>query len=171
MPTFTVHAPPPKKGQAATKPERFVFVRDGFHVWAFVLAPFWLLVHRLWLALLGYLVVSAVLGLALVLLGVSAQVQWPASLLVSLLVGFEAATLWRWTLERRGWKTLGFVVGEDREIAEQCFYAAWVNRAVAPPPADLPEPQYGAPYGTPVRRGSPSPTDVIGLFPEPGLKR
>ena len=169
MPTFTVHAPPPKKGEAATEPERFVFVRDGFHVWAFVLAPLWLLAHRLWLALLGYLVVSVVLALLLVLLRVSAQVQLPASLLVALLVGFEAATIWRWTLGRRGWKTLGFVVGEDREIAEQRFYAAWANRAAAPlaPPADWPEPQ----YGTPVRRGSPSPTDVIGLFPEPGLKR
>ncbi len=173
MPTFTVHAPPLKQGETASAPERFVFVRDGFHVWALLLAPFWLLVHRLWLALLGYLVVSFVLGLVLVLLGVSAQMQWPASLLVSLLVGFEAATLWRWTLARRGWETLGFVVGEDREIAEQRFYAAWSNRAAVPPapPADLPEPQYGAQYASPVRRGSPSPTDVIGLFPEPGLKR
>jgi hypothetical protein len=173
MPTFIVHAPPPRQGEAATEPERFVFVRDGFHVWAFVLAPFWLLAHRLWLALLGYLVVSFVLGLVLVLLGVSAQVQLPASLLVALLVGFEAATLWRWTLARRGWKTLGFVVGEDREIAEQRFYAAWATRAAAPPPppVDLPAPQYGAQYGTPVRRGPPSLTDVIGLFPEPGLKR
>ena len=173
MPTFIVHAPPPKKGAAATEPERFVFVRDGFHVWAFVLAPFWLLAHRLWLALLGYLVVSFVLALVLFMFGVSAQVQWPVGLLISLLVGFEAATLWRWTLARRGWKTLGFVVGEDREIAEQRFYAAWANRVAAPPtaPATLPEPQYGAQYASPVRRGSPSPTDVIGLFPEPGLKR
>lgn len=172
MPTFTVHAPPLKPGETAA-PERFVFVRDGFHVWAFVLAPFWLLAHRLWLVLLGYLVVSVVLGLVLVLFGVSAQVQLPASLLVALLVGFEAATLWRWTLGRRGWKTLGFVVGEDREIAERRFYAAWTNRAATPPapPADLPEPQYGAQYASPVRRGAPSPTDVIGLFPEPGLKR
>ncbi len=173
MPTYTVHAPPPRQGETTSAPERFVFVRDGFHFWAFLLAPLWLLWRRLWLALLGYLVVSFALALALALLGVSARAQWPASLLVALLVGFEAATLWRWTLTRRGWKTLGFVVGEDREIAERRFYAAWVNRAPTPPapPADMPEPQYGAPYASPVRRGSPSPTDVIGLFPEPGLKR
>src|SRR5664279_1359592 len=116
MPTFTVHAPPPNKGEAATEPERFVFVRDGFHVWAFVLAPLWLLVHRLWLALLGYLIVSFMLGLMLFLLGVSTRAQLPVSLLVALLVGFEAATIWRWTLGRHGWKTLGIVVGEDREM-------------------------------------------------------
>ena len=169
MPTFTVHQPPPRKGEAASGPERFVFVRDGFYVWAFVLAPLWLLVHRLWLALVGYLVLSFLFALMLVLLGVSAWVQLPASLLIALLVGFEAATLWRWTLARRGWTTLGFVVGEDRELAERRFYAAWANRAAAPlaPPRDLPEPQYGAL----VRRGPPSPSDVIGLFPEPGNQR
>ena len=43
MPTYTVHEPPPRKGETVTAPERFVFVRDGFYVWAFLLAPLWLL--------------------------------------------------------------------------------------------------------------------------------
>ena len=51
------------------------------------------------------------------------------SLLLALLVGFEAASLWRWTLTRRGWKTLGFVVGDDEENAERRFFAAWTARA------------------------------------------
>ena len=58
MPTFTVHAPPPKIGDSAADPERFVFVRDGFYFWAFVLAPLWLLLHRLWLVLAGYITVN-----------------------------------------------------------------------------------------------------------------
>lgn len=169
MPTFTVHAPPPRQGEAATSPERFVFVHDGFHLWAFLLAPLWLLVKRLWLAFAIYVVVSAVLGVGLALLGVSSSLQWVVGLLMALLMGFEAATVWRWTLTRRGWKTLGFVVGEDVEMAERRFYAAWTNRAAEPPapPPALPEPR----YGLAVRRGPPSPTDVIGLFPEPGAQR
>ena len=51
MPTYTVHAPPPTPGRTARDPERFVFVRDGFHFWAFLLAPLWLLAQRLWLVL------------------------------------------------------------------------------------------------------------------------
>ena len=43
MPTYTVHQPPPRKGEAASAPERFVFVRDGFHFWAFLLGPLWML--------------------------------------------------------------------------------------------------------------------------------
>jgi hypothetical protein len=165
MPTYTVHAPLPKQGDTTSAPERFVFVRDGFHTWAFLLAPLWLLWRRLWLALLGYVVVSVALGAFLYLLGVSLTVKFLAGALLSLLVGFEAPTLWRWTLVRRGWRSLGFVVGDDREAAERRFFATWANRAEPPAPVpDLPEPHYGAM----ARRGPPS--GVIGLFPEPGAR-
>ena len=167
MPTFTVHAPPPRQGKSASAPERFVFVRDGFHFWAFLLAPLWLLWRRLWLAFVGYVLVSVVLGAILFLLGVSTNVKLIASVLVSLLAGLEAATLWRWTLTRRGWRALGFVSGDDREAAERRFYAAWANHAEPPvAQSDLPEPHYGAM----ARRSAQSSPDVIGLFPEPGAR-
>jgi hypothetical protein len=166
MPTYTVHEPPPRKSESVTNPERFVFVRDGFYFWAFVLAPLWLLLHRLWLALLGYLVLNLVFGVALYLIGAPTVVKFLASFLIALLIGFEAATLWRWTLTRRGWKALGFVIGEDAEMAERRFYAEWGKRADVAP-ASPPEPK----YATPVWRGAPSPSDVIGLFPEPGAPR
>ena len=88
-------------------------------------------------------------------------------LAVALLVGFEAATLRRWTLARRRWQTLGFVVGEDKEMAERRFYGEWVKRAGASAPTSLPPPAEPA-YSAPVRRGPPRASDVIGLFPEPG---
>jgi hypothetical protein len=161
MPTFTVHAPPPRAGETASDPQRFVFVRDGFYFWAFVLAPLWLLFRRLWLVLLGYIVVNAMVGGILYLLGVSGSFKVLASALIALLLGFEAATLWRWTLTRRRWQMLGLVVGDDEESAEHRFFAEWAKRA---PSAPAPEPK----YSTPVRRGPPSGSDVIGLFPEPG---
>ena|ERR1700688_1041525 len=169
MPTYTVHEPPPRKSEAVISPERFAFVRDGFHFWAFALAPLWLLVHRLWLALLGYLALSVALGVILFLVGVPPAVKFLTSFFVALLFGLEAATLWRWTLTRRGWKMLGFVVGEDPEMAERRFFAEWTKEAnkradEAPAP---PAPR----YTTPVRRGPPSGHDVIGLFPEPGGSR
>jgi Protein of unknown function (DUF2628) len=165
MPTYTVHEPPPRLGEAAIAPERFLFVRDGFYFWAFALAPLWLLLHRLWLAFAIYLVANILLDGGLMLIGASSSVQFLAGLLVALLVGFEAATIWRWKLTRRGWKMLGFVIGEDAEMAERRFFAEWSKRAGAtlPEPPALPEPHYTAP----LRRVPPSPSDVIGLFPEP----
>jgi len=159
MPTFTVHAPPLNSG-ASADPERFVFVRDGFHVWAFLLAPLWLLQHRLWLALAGYIAVNVVIGVAVMLLGIAEIADFFIALLLALLVGFEAATLWRWTLTRRGWRQLGFAIGDDIEEAERRFFASWTTKKPAPPPL---------PHVSPVIwRGQPSPSDVIGLFPEPG---
>jgi uncharacterized protein DUF2628 len=163
MPTYTVHAPPPRQAKTGSAPERFLFVRDGFHFWAFVLAPVWLLLHRLWLAFLLYLIGYGLIAVGLAFLRAPANVQLVVGLLIALLIGFEASSIWRWTLTRRGWAMLGFVVGEDAEIAERRFFAEWAKRSQVPPPV-LPE----AKYSMPVLRGPPAPSDVIGLFPEPG---
>lgn len=169
MPTYTVHAPPPRQGETKSAPERFLFVRDGFHVWAFLLAPLWLLLHRLWLASVIYAVGYGLIGVGLALLRASANTQFLVGLLVALLVGFEASSVWRWTLARCGWTTLGFVIGENAELAERRFFAEWskhaANTSATPPTSHEPK------YTTPVRRGPPSPSDVIGLFPEPGAQR
>ena len=163
MPTYTVHEPLPRKGESVTVPERFVFVRDGFYFWAFVLAPVWLLVRRLWLALLIYVALTVGIGIGLMFAGVPACARGVAEFLVALGIGFEAATIWRWTLARRGWKTLGFVVAEDQEIAEQRFFSEWTKQTGRA--LELPAEPF---YARPIWRGQPAPSDVIGLFPEPG---
>ena len=106
-----------------------MFVRDGFHIWAFILSPLWLLAHRLWLAFVIYVVGYGMVGVAFVFLRVPANAQLLAGLAIALLVGFEAPSIWRWTLTRRRWSTLGFVVGEDAEVAEQRFFANWAKPA------------------------------------------
>jgi hypothetical protein len=163
MPTFTVHAPPRTEGAPAS-PERFLFVRDGFHGWAFLFGPFWLIRYRLWLALVLYAIAIVALIAVLATLHASGSAQAFALFVVALLVGFEAASIRRWTLARRGWATLGFVVGDDRDMAEHRFFTQWAGRAQsATPPAQDSPPS----ITVPVRRGSPSGRDVIGLFPEP----
>ena len=162
MPTYTVHEPPPRKYESAPNPERFAFVRDGFHFWAFLLPPLWFIVKRLWLALIIYLVVSVALEFGMSWAKVPSWARFTAEIMLALVIGFEAATIQRWTLQRRKWKTLGFVVAEDEELAERRFFAAWAHDASVRPSEPAPV------YSPPVRRGPPSPSDVIGLFPEPG---
>jgi hypothetical protein len=170
MSVYTVYEPPLRAHESAPDPERFVFVRDAFSVWAFVLAPLWMLRHRLWLAFVGYVIVVVVLSLGLRAMGASGTLANVATALVSLLVGFEAGTLRRFALARRGWRNVGIVVGDDLESAERRFFDAWVNKplldnswANAAPRASSRAP--GVPM---VRRAS---TDVIGLFPQPGAPR
>lgn len=165
MPTYTVHAPPTT---GTAKPERFLFLRDGFHFWAFVAPPLWMLLYRQWLALLIYLVVSAAALGGLAWIGASAAAVVAAGLCISLLVGFEAASIRRWSLARGGWSTLGFVVGEDADVAERRFFVRWAERSAARAPQQPSEPAQsdGRITGRFVPEGS-----VIGLFPQPDPPR
>src|SRR5712672_718928 len=99
MPVYTVHAPTATDaGIRAT--DRFAFVRDGFHFWAAVLGPVWLVWHRLWLALLGWIIVIVAMEVGMARLGASGRVILFANLLFALLMGFEASSIRRWTLSR-----------------------------------------------------------------------
>ena len=170
MSVYTVYEPPLKAHESAPDPERFVFVRDGFSFWAFLLAPFWLLRYRLWLAFIGYVIVAIALQIALRWIGASPTVTVLVAALLSLLVGFEAATLRRFTLSRRGWRNVGLVVGDDLESAERRFFDAWVNKGWAERSSVDGAPRASSPaMGVPVARRPSS--EVIGLFPQPGAPR
>ena len=131
-------------------------------------APLWLLLHRLWLAFIIYVFGFGLVGFGVAALRAPSSANFMMAFLIALLVGFEASTIWRWTLGRRGWTTLGFVIGEDAEMAERRFFGEWRKCTINTPanPTASPEPKY-----TPVRRGPSSPSDIIGLFPEPGAQR
>jgi hypothetical protein len=176
MPVYTVHAPLTAGTDARRATDRFVFVRDGFHFWAFVLGPLWLAWHRLWLALVGYIAIWVGVAVALSLLRAGAGTRFTVTLLIALLMGFEAVSLWRWTVSRRKWRQLDVVVADDEETAERRFFDRWtsrqgnagndqpaVDRGAPPPTRDIPGQGFSRP---------PSPHgDIIGLFPQPGASR
>jgi len=168
MAVYTVHEPLPPNA-SSPPPERFVFVRDGFSLPAALFGPLWMLRHRMWLVLLGYVIVLMLLGAALRFAQGTDAAAVSVGILLALLIGFEAGTLRRFTLARRRFRNVGVVVADDVELAERRFFDSWVKAAVGrePRPASsAPPAMTPAPAGVP--RGSP---DVIGLFPEPGAPR
>ncbi|WP_439580379.1 DUF2628 domain-containing protein [Elioraea sp.] len=95
-----------------------ILVREGFAVLAFLFPMLWFLVNRMWLVLLLYVALGAMLGAATQAL--PEAVIAAGALTVQLLVGFHARDLRRWTLQRRGWRLLGVVAakgGEDEALA------------------------------------------------------
>jgi hypothetical protein len=176
MPVYTVHAPVTENVDFRAT-DRFTFVRDGFHVWAALFGVVWLAWHRLWLALIGWIVLMIVVDVAMVRLGVGAAAIFLVDGLLALLLGLEAASLERWTLSRRKWRQLDIVVADDEEAAERRFFDRWtakqrglnndrstVDRGGPPPTRDVPAQAFSRP--------PPLPRDeIIGLFPEPGASR
>ena len=175
MPVYTVHAPR-ANGVDFRATDRFTFVRDGFHFWAMLLGPFWLIWNRLWLALVGWIIAVIALQLVLAKLGAGASAIFLAELVVALLMGFEAASLQRWTLSRRNWRQLDIVLADDEETAERKFFDRWTKQR--PPGSDPLSVDRGAPPptrnvpGQPFSKPPPLPQGgIIGLFPEPGGTR
>ena len=169
MPVYTVHAPI-GSGADLRATDRFVFVRDGFRLWAAVFGVLWLAWQRLWLATIGWIVVMAVVDVVLVQIGVGAVAIFLADCLLALLLGLEGSSVQRWTLSRRDWRQLDIVIADDVEAAERRFFERWsarrggvdlgrspTERGAAPPTRDRPPP---LPAG-----------GIIGLFPEPGGSR
>jgi hypothetical protein len=111
-------------------------------------------------------------------LGASRGTIFAVDALIAILMGFEAASLRRWTLSRRKWRQLDIVVADDEESAEHRFFERWtarqrgltndqwaVDRGGPPPTRNIPGQPFSKPP-PPLPQGG-----IIGLFPEPGGPR
>lgn len=153
MITFTVHEPPHVPADRTDRAESLVFVKDGFSWMAALFSPIWLIVHRLWWPLLGYVV----------LVGLFEFIRWSgildpgwmtlAGMTLHLLIGLEADTLRRWALDRGGWRVLGSVSGRNAAECERRFFEQWLpdQPIITPPPSSNSRPTSGAlPRRTPI---------------------
>jgi hypothetical protein len=154
MASYVVMEEPGRRGTAEV-----TFLRDGFSWMAFLVAPLWLLWHRLWIeALLAFV--------ALGLLSELVETGWPfagslPALLVSLFVGLEGRNLRIAALRRRGWREWGVLDAGNLSDAETRYADAVTDEEAIPdaPPSIVPGP---AP-ARPAHAGL-----VLGLDPAPG---
>lgn len=128
MVAFTVHEPPNPAGDRLDRAETLVFVKEGFSWLAALLTPFWFLFNRMWLVLALYLGGLLLVTSAMAALGVPDL--WIALFQfgLNILLGFEADSLKRWTLEQRGWQSIGTVSGRNSAECERRFFETWLPR-------------------------------------------
>lgn len=145
MQAYTVYECPTPAADRVDRAEALVFVRDGFSLAAFLFAPIWMLLHRLWWPLLGY--VLAVTGLQLLGWAFGQQNVWMTLLALgfNLILGFEANSLRRWALERNGWNMVGAATGPSYAAAERTFFDNWLSA----------QPMMTAPQSRPAERRAP----------------
>jgi hypothetical protein len=154
MRAYTVHAPP----DDPSAPERFAFIKDGFSWPALFVPLLWILWHRLWLVLLGYLVYLAALACIGGLTGdANATI---VGLLGAILFALEANNLRRWSLHRRGWREVGGSFGQNLDEAEARFFQSW-GRA---PDGHA---RRAAAASHLAARTADGDEPILGLFPEP----
>ena len=132
MNVFTVHEPPNPPPKRLQRGERLVFVPEKFSWTAAILGPVWMLMHRMWLVLLGYLALALAMEGGLAALGVESQWISLSFVALQIAIGFEAGALRRWTLERKRWTMLGAVTGRSATDAERRFFEAWLAPPAGP---------------------------------------
>ena len=102
-----------------------VFIKDGFSWPGFLIPFFWMIWHRLWLPLAGYLVAVALLALAgHVVFSLPDGLMASLGLLANLFVGLEGNNFRRRALAKRGFEEIADIVAENREEASYRFFAA-----------------------------------------------
>lgn len=164
MKTYLVFEPP-EGARTLEAADRVVLLREKFSWPALFFTPVWLLWSRLWLGFLGWLVLTAAIAAGVIALGLKEYGGFAAAAAIpSLIAGFEATTLKRRKLLRRGFRETSVIVADDRDGAERRFFAAWIA-AAGNEKEQTPSRAAGLPPA------SPPPSGVIGLFPEPGGTR
>ena len=138
--SYTVHERPDPPVDRDDRAEQLKFVKDGFSIFAFILPPVWMLANRLWLVLIGYIVLVAAIYAVTQMTGAPDHWRSYAMLALSLLIGFEADSLIRWTLDRRNWRFVGTVSGDNFDACERRFFDGWVQSVGIITPSNLDAP-------------------------------
>ena len=139
MAIWTVHEPPARGRGPLDQAERVEFVRDGLN-WPALLVPLpWMLVKRLWLVAVIYLAGLVALNVVLSLAN-QPELATVLDLAISVIVGLEASSLRRWTLERRGFRQVAVLSEPSLADAERRFFAAWRPASGRPPSSVIGDP-------------------------------
>ena len=167
MTLYSVYEPPGEALDPEERAEALVFVKEGFS-WPALLVPgLWLLYQRMWLELVLFVALFAVLGWVFDPSDDQAQTLFGClSVALVMLFAFEANDLRGASLERRGYRQTGTAIGAGRDAAELAFLQSWLPRQEKgrerQPPAERP-----GNAGIPAPKGSGEAEGVIGLFPTP----
>lgn len=123
---YTVHEQPEPAADRIDRAEALVFVRDGFSWAALIFGPLWLIAQRAWLPLGLYFATSFIAGALSQLVGAPPSWTMLVGLAVNAVLGFEASSIKRWSLDRAGWTDHGTVSGRGLAECERRFLETWL---------------------------------------------
>ncbi len=168
MVTFTAHERDGEAHDIAARAQGVLFVREGFAWMALLFPIIWLIYHRMWIVLAGFVAIVALVQLGVVTLGLSDAVAVVASVALSGVFALQANDLRCWSLGRRGYKLVALVSGRNRGECEKEFFTNWLAAQGARNDAlsETTEAVKSAPAAA--GKSDLAGDDVIGLFPEPG---
>jgi hypothetical protein len=164
---YTIHEPAAAPADPMARADATQFVKEGIAWWALVFPVLWLLYHRLWIVLAGFLGILVLIEVGAALAGLGEAAAGWVTIVISLVFALEANNLRRWTLTRRGFVMAGSVSGHDLTECELRYFSQWPDAPTPPAGGAGTSKSPSAPAGakTSTQGGE---DEVIGLFPEAG---
>lgn len=123
--SYTVYEPGRVKIDLVERADELVFVKDGFAGWAMIGSVFWMIYHRLWLPLIGFIVVLLVLTGLAHLMGASPDAGGLLFVGLCVALGFLANDIRRIILESDDYKMIGTIAGPSKIECERRFFHNW----------------------------------------------
>lgn len=171
MVTYTVHEREDEAGDISSRADKIVFVRWGFAWLALVIPVLWLLYHRLWIVIAGFIALIFLIQVGFMALGSDQEAAGWALLIANSAFALFANDLRRWTLSLRGYRMVEMVSGKNIVECERRFFTIWLAEQEALEDEDLragPGSHQIITAPIPASRSSMESDGVIGLFPETG---
>ncbi|MFK7791039.1 MAG: DUF2628 domain-containing protein [Devosiaceae bacterium] len=129
MRTYSVFEPPVLPGSLEEDALSLKFVRHGWSLAALFFPLVWMLVRRLWWALLFYvlfIVAIQVLGFV-----VHPAVTAALSVALALIIMLEAGQLKLETLAAKGYREVAIIQAKNQKEAELAFFTTWIGASAA----------------------------------------
>jgi hypothetical protein len=169
---YSVYEPPAEAPDVVARAEALVFVKEGFSWPALFVPGLWLLYQRMWLELVVFVLVFALLAWIFSDSAAGQTLLSWISIAIVVLFAFEANDLRAAALERSGYRPVGVAVGRGVDDAELQFLRSWLPRQQGA--AQERQGGQDRPRGTKAQalpaqasaRGGEG-EEVIGLFPVP----
>jgi hypothetical protein len=164
---YTIHEPAAAPADPLARADATQFVKEGIAWWALIFPLLWLLYHRMWIVLAGFVALLILIEAGSSLAGLEDAAAGWITIVVTLIFALEANDLRRWTLARAGFVTVGAVSGRDRTECELRYFSQWPDAPVSPASRG----GMGKPTSAPAAKkgsGAGGEEEVIGLFPEAG---
>ena len=100
----------------------FIFIKEGYSLWAAVLGPLWLLAKAMWIEAGVY--IALIMGGSALLswVGFNAAAISTATLFANLVLGLFARDVERFHIERKGYKLIEVVNGKSLDECESRFF-------------------------------------------------
>lgn len=122
MKTYTVYAPEEDNRAFKDRATDYVFIKEGYSLWAAIFGPFWLVFKTMWVEAAVFFVAIIGVSVAMEQLGFNAFAISSFFTLANIIFAFFARDIERLFYERSGYQMVSVINGKNEHDCEARYF-------------------------------------------------